>query len=174
MKRQLLLPLLLIAFGCTGLGLFLYFSGSHNSTNGCTEQGEPVITKIQDGNGGPEMKVIIDSEGNVGRYIGENETSYQGETQDFYWIEKDKARTEIMKACEGEGILTLKDTGTKPVFTRPDTQSDVAGTMIHEEGYVPEVYRCLGYTRGWFLADVDGKSGFIQEDLVNWDAINTF
>lgn len=174
MKRQLLLPLLLIAFGCTGLGLFLYFSGSHDSTNGCTEQGGPVITKIQDGNGGPEMKVIIDSEGNVGRYIGENETSYQGETQDSYRIEKEKAHIDTMKACEGEGILTLKDTGKKPVFSRPDTESDTVGIIIHEQGYVPETYRCLGYIKGWFLADVDGIPGFIREELVNWDPINTF
>lgn len=137
-------------------------------------QGNPVISKIQDENGGPEMKVIIDDEGNPGRYIGENDTSYQGEAQDSYWIEKNKARTEIMKACEGQGILTLKDTGRKPVFSRPDTQSDTVGTMIHEKGYVPEVYCCLGYIKGWFLADVDGIAGFIREDLVNWDPINTF
>jgi len=137
-------------------------------------QGEPVISKIQDFSGGPEMKVIIDNEGNVGRYIGENETSYQGETQDSYRIEKEKAHIDTMKACEGEGILTLKDTGKKPVFSRPDTESDTVGIIIHEQGYVPETYRCLGYIKGWFLADVDGIPGFIREELVNWDPINTF
>ncbi len=78
-----------------------------------------------------------------------------------------------MKAREGQGILTLKEPGTKPVFSRPDTDSDVVGTMIHEQGYAPEVYRCLGYFKGWFLADVDGKSGFIQENLIDWDSINS-
>jgi len=157
-----------------------YDDGTENSPGHCfitvyqPLQGEPVISKVQDESGGPEMKVIVDNEGNIGRYIGENGTSYQGEIQDSYWVEKDKAKTETMKACEGQGILTLKDTGKKPVFSRPDTKSDAVGTMIHEQGYVPEVYRCLGYIRGWFLADVDGISGFIQEGLVNWDAINTF
>lgn len=137
-------------------------------------QGEPVVSKIQEENGGPEMKVIIDTEGYVGRYIGENETSYQGEIQDTYWIDKNKARIELMKASEGQGIITLENFGTQPVFCRPDTKSDVIGTMIFEQGYVPEVYRCLGYACGWFLTDIDGKSGFIREELVGWDSINSF
>lgn len=124
--------------------------------------------------GGPEMKVIIDNEGVVGRYIGENETSYQGEIQDTYRVEKDKARTEMFRACDGQGIITLKASGKKPVFSCPDIKSDVVGTMIYEEGYVPEVYSCLGYIKGWFLTDIDGKSGYIQENLVSWDPINTF
>jgi len=138
------------------------------------QQGNSALSESQQGNGGPQMKVIVDNEGGAGRYISENETSYQGETQDTYWIEKDKAHIETMKACEGQGFLTLKEPGSKPVFSRSDTSSEVVGTMIHEQGYVPEVYRCLGYVNGWFLADVDGKSGYIREEFVNWDAINTF
>jgi len=158
----------------------IYDNGTENSPGHCfitiyqPLQGEPVILKVQDCSGGPEMKVIVDNEGNVGRYIGENETSYQGERQDSYWIGKDKAHIETIKACDGQGILTLKNPGSKPVFNRPDTNSSVVGTMIHEQGYVPEAYHCLGYIRGWFLADIDGKSGFIQEELVDWDSINTF
>jgi len=157
-----------------------YDDGTENSPGHCfitiyqPLQGELAISKVQDGNGGPEMKVIIDNEVNIGRYISENESSYQGEAQDSYWIEKDKARTEMIRACEGQGILTLKDTGKKPVFSRPDTMSDAVGTMIHEQGYVPEVYLCLGYFKGWFLADVDGKPGFIPEEMVSWDPINSF
>lgn len=137
-------------------------------------QGEPVISGIMDDRGGPQMKVIIDDEGTVGRYIGEDETSYQGDIQDTYWIAKNKATTEIFRACDGQGIITLKAPSKEPVFLRPDVNSDIVGTMVHEEGFVPEVYQCLGYIRGWFLAEVDGKPGFIRESLVNWDPINTF
>jgi len=137
-------------------------------------QGEPAITNIADGNGGPEMKVIIDDTGTMGRYISENETSYIGEIQDEYQIEKDKASTTIVKACEGRGILTLKDPGKKSAFELPDAKAEVIGTLIHEEGYIPEVYNCLGYIKGWFLAEIDGKTGFIQEEFVIWDAVNSF
>lgn len=157
-----------------------YDAGSENSPGHCSItvyqplQGDPVISEIKDDEGGPEMKVIIDDEGTIGRYIRENETSYQGEIQDSYWVEKDKAKTEMFRASDGQGIITLKSTGRKPAFCRPDIKSDVVGTMTHEEGYVPETYRCLGYIKGWFLTYVDGNSGFIQEELVNWDPINTF
>jgi len=137
-------------------------------------QGNPVISGIQNEDGGPEMNVIIDTDGTIGRYIGENENSYHGEIQDDYWISKDKARIDTIKACEGQGILTLKDNGKKPIFSRPDTKSDIVGELIHEPGYVPEVYRCLGYITGWYLVDFEGNSGFVKEEFVNWDAINTF
>ena len=120
------------------------------------------------------MKVIIDDNGDVGRYIDEDETSYHGEIQDDYRVEKSKAHTDVVKACEGQGILTLKVPGKRPVFKLPDANTDTVGSMIHEEGFIPETYRCLGYIKGWFLVDVDGKAGFIREELVNWDAINTF
>lgn len=137
-------------------------------------QGELSLSAIQDEDGGPEAKVIIDDKGNVGRYIGENDTAYQGEIQDTYWIEKENAKTETVSAREGQGILTLKDPGRKPAFSCPDTNAAIIGHMLHEQGYVPEVYRCLGYIKGWFLADLDGKSGFIQESLASWDPINSF
>jgi len=123
---------------------------------------------------GPQAIVIIDNEGNVGRYIGENETSYQGEIQDTYWIAKDEARIDTFRACEGQGILTLKEPGRMPAFSSSDEKASEVGSLIYEDGYVPEVYRCLGYIRGWFLVEVDGKTGFIPECHVNWDAVNSF
>jgi len=137
-------------------------------------QGEPVISKVQDEDGGPEMKVVIDRNGFAGRYIGEDKNSYEVESQDSFRISKDNATLETRRARDGQGILTLKNTGKKPVFKSPNTKSGVIGTMVHESGYIPEVYRCLGYIKGWFFTDVNGKSGFIQENLVCWDAINTF
>jgi len=131
-------------------------------------------TPIRKADSGPEMKVSIDNEGNIGRYLGENENSYHGEIQDEYRVEKSKARIEIFKACDGKGILTLKEPGKKPVFNRPDTGSGTIGSMIYMDGYVPEVYRCLGYGKGWFQTEIDGKPGFIQENLVIWDAINSY
>lgn len=137
-------------------------------------QGDPVISGIRDENGGPEMKVVVGKDGDIGRYLGENETSYHAEIQDDYWVEKANASIETVKACDGQGILSLKVPGSKAVFSVPDTTSSHVGTMIHEEGYVPEVYRCLGYVRGWFLVDISDKSGFVREDFVAWDAINSF
>lgn len=120
------------------------------------------------------MKVVVGKDGDIGRYLGENETSYHAEIQDDYWVEKANASIETVKACDGKGILSLKVPGSKAVFSIPDTTSSHVGTMIHEEGYVPEVYRCLGYVRGWFLVDISDKSGFVREEFVAWDAINSF
>jgi len=122
----------------------------------------------------PEMKVIVDNEGYVGRYLDENDTSYHGVIQDEYWIEKEKAHIETVKACDGRGFLSLKVPGKEFVYSSYDTNADVIGTMIYEDGYVPEVYNCLGYVKGWFMVDIDGKVGFIREELVNWDAVNSF
>lgn len=129
---------------------------------------------IKDKRNGPEMKVATDKNGNVARCIGKNASSVHCEAQDDYWISKDSVSIETVCARNGQGILTLKETGSKPVFCHTDTDSEVVGTMIHEEGYVPEVYNCLGYINGWFMTEIDGKAGYIQEKLVIWDAINTF
>jgi len=137
-------------------------------------QGDPVLSKIEDEKGGPQMKVATDKDGNTARCIGENESFVHCETQDDYWVPRDSVSIELISARSGQGILTLKEPGSKTLFCCPDTDSQIIGTMEHEQGYVPEVYRCLGYIGGWFLTEIDGKAGFIQEDLVIWDAINTF
>lgn len=137
-------------------------------------QGEPVLSKIEDEKGGPQMKVATDKYGNTARCIGESESSVHCETQDDYWVPRDSVSIELIIARCGQGIITLKEPGSRTVFCCPDATSRIVGTMVHEEGYVPEVYRCLGYINGWFLTEIDGKAGFIQEDLVIWDAINTF
>lgn len=123
---------------------------------------------------GPQMKVLVSDDGTVGRYVSEDETSYCGEIQDEYRVDKSKAHVELINAADGKGILTLKEPGTMPVFADPDTSSAVIGTMVHEEGYIPEVYRCLGYKNGWFKLEVNGQTGYVEEASAKWDAVDSF
>jgi hypothetical protein len=46
---------------------------------------------------------------------------------------------------------------------------------IPDTGYdLPDPYDCLGKVNGWYKIKIDGKIGYVREDLVCWDAICTF
>lgn len=137
-------------------------------------QGDALLSKVEAESGGPQMKVVIDPRGYVARYLGENETSVHCDIQDDYWLPKDSVSFDTLCARRGQGILFLNEPGRQSVFRSPDVNSDPVGTMIHERGELPETYRCLGYLCGWFLAEVNGRAGFIHESLVAWDAISSF
>lgn len=137
-------------------------------------QGDALLSKVEAESGGPQRKVVIDQKGYVARYLGENDAFVHCDSQDDYWLPKDSVTFDTLCARCGQGILFLNEPGRQPVFRCPDAHSDHVGTMIHERGELPETYRCLGYIGGWFLAEVDGRAGFIHESLIAWDAINTF
>ena len=56
----------------------------------------------------------------------------------------------------------------------PSIKSDVVA-KIPDTGYdLPDPYDCLGKVNGWYKIKIDGKIGYVREDLVCWDAICTF
>ncbi len=39
---------------------------------------------------------------------------------------------------------------------------------------VPETFPCLGKVNGWYKIRINGKVGYVREDLAEWDGICTF
>lgn len=122
----------------------------------------------------PCMKVIIANDGTVARYVSEDADSYVGDIQDTFTIPRNDAIVETWYASDGKGIVFLKDFGKRPVYTAQDSTSTVLGEMEYNEGECPLTYGCTGFENGWFSIDVNGVTGYISEDYVEWDVMDTF
>lgn len=122
----------------------------------------------------PQKKVIITEGGMVARYLTEDEDNYIGEIQDSVWIPKSRAMVETWYASDGRGIVFLKESGEVPAYAEPDSTSGIVGSLVYEEGACPCVYDCLEYKDGWFKVSISGTEGYINEEYVLWDAIDTF
>ncbi len=121
----------------------------------------------------PRKKVIVSEGGMVARYLTEDEDNYIGGIQDTVWIPKSHAMVETWYACDGKGVVSLNEEGTKPAYAAPDSLSGVVGELQFESGYCPESYMCRGYRDGWFAIEIEGTTGYITEKYVYWDTIDT-
>lgn len=121
----------------------------------------------------PQKKVIITEGGMVARYLAEDDDNYIGDIQDTVWIPKSSAMVEIWYACDGKGFVFLNEEGTKPAYAAPDSLSPIVGELMFERGYCPDSYIVAGYKDGWFAIDIDGNVGYVREEYVYWDAIDT-
>lgn len=121
----------------------------------------------------PHKKVIITNDGIVARYISEDKTSYFGDIQDDFTVLKKDARVETWYACDGKGNVLLSEPGTELVYAAPDSLSEVIGKLEHIKGDCPESYLVAGYRDGWFAIEMNGNIGYIREEYVSWDAIDT-
>ena len=121
----------------------------------------------------PQKKVIITEGGMVARYLTEDEDNYIGGIQDSVWIPKSRAMVETWYASDGRGFVFLNEEGTRPAYAAPDSLSEVVGELRFERGCCPESYSCKGYRDGWFTIDIDGATGYVREEYVYWDAIDT-
>lgn len=131
-----------------------------------------------------EMKVVIDKDGCVYRYLADSEEGYYVSVQDEVTIPKQGARVEIYSAVHGQGFVYLKsDVSAANVRMKPTTKSKVLCVIKDAEGYVPSTYPCLGVERQckddgtvilWFKIKVRGKIGYVSRRLMVWDAVNSF
>lgn len=121
----------------------------------------------------PQMKIIISEGGMVARFLTEDEDNYIGDIQDTVSVPKSHAMVETWYASDGKGFVGLKEEGTKPAYAAPDSLSDVVAELQFEKGYCPDTYCCKGYKDGWFSIEINGGIGYIREENVYWDAIDT-
>lgn len=133
-------------------------------------------------------KVVITADGTQYRYIGDSGDSYLVVAQDYGLIPKSDARVDTFSAENGQGILIIKNREFKGVNIRkePTTKSAVIATVRNTQGELPVVMKCLGLVDDeeknewgvakclWFKVEVNGKVGFVREDLVMWDSIDTY
>ena len=118
----------------------------------------------------PAAYVVLDNDGVLlGRLVRTLDEGYETEAQDTAIVPKENARIEFWSARDGRGVVSLKNPGSETVFAFPDAESNVLGEATYEQGFCPECYPCLGYRRGWFRIEFEGKEGFISEEAAEWD-----
>jgi uncharacterized protein YgiM (DUF1202 family) len=125
------------------------------------------------------MKMVIDSKGRpVGRLVEIDETSYIVSIQDNCHIDKKGHRVVTFSAKNGQGVVYRNQTRTGNINVRkaPSIKSRVIAKIADTSamGYVPETYPCLGKVKGWYKIRINGKVGYVREDLAVWDGMDTF
>lgn len=125
------------------------------------------------------MKMVVDKHGKaVGRYVKTNKTTYTIGVQDDVEVPIKGHRVVTFSAKDGQGIIYRDQsrTGNINVRKRPSTDAPVVAKIADTTalGYVPDCYDCLGKVNGWYKIRIDGKTGFVRSDLVEWDGMCTF
>lgn len=121
------------------------------------------------------MKMVVDANGNpVGRYLGTKGNSYSVECGDDFEVPQAGHKIVEFEAAKGQGVVVGKNFGTVNVRTTPSTQGDIVGKMVYEQGELPPTYPCLGKENGWYKIDMEGKTGYVREDLVDWEGMDWY
>ena len=122
------------------------------------------------------MKMVVDAKGNVvGRYVRTNTNSFTVEVQDSYEVPKKGNRVVTFYASKGQGIVYRNQdrTGNINVRKGPSLRYPVM-TQIPEFDGVPDTYPCLGKANGWYKIKIDGRVGYIRQDMAEWDGMDSF
>ena len=122
------------------------------------------------------MKMVIDARGKaVGRLVKVNQSTYTIDVQDTYDVPKAGKRVVTFSAEKGQGIVYRNQTRTGNINVRkePNLKAIVVAKIRETDG-VPETYPCLGKENGWYKIRIDGKVGFVREDMAEWDGMDTF
>lgn len=129
-----------------------------------------------------QAKVVIDKQGNVSRYLADCGDSYLVDVQDYALVKKSEGSIKEYSAEKGNGYLVLDDDVVQTrvnVRQKPSEKSKKIGTIASRPGELPEVFPCLGYIYEkdngyWFKLKIKGKVGYVAEQFMIWDAINTY
>ena len=120
------------------------------------------------------MKMVLDNTGNVvGRYVRTNENTYTVSVQDDFEVPKMGHKVVVFSAADKQGVLYTKRTHVN-IRQQPTTESPVVTQISYKKGSVPETYPCIGKVNDWYKIRVKGKEGYVRQDLVEWDGMNSF
>ena len=123
------------------------------------------------------MKMVVDKRGNVvGRYVETDRNVYYISVQDVSSVPKRGHRIVTFSAAKGQGVVFYDQsrTGNLNVRKSPSTNSPILTQIPHPGDYVPDCYKCLGKVNGWYKVKVNGKTGYVRGDLLEWDGMCTF
>lgn len=121
------------------------------------------------------MKMVVDAKGEVvGRYVRTNANSYTVSVQEDYDVPKAGNRVVTFRAEAGQGVIYRRGDrhGNINVREKPSTKSLVIGKLIEYEGE-PDVYQCAGKVGEWYKIRYDGRIGYVREDMVYWDGMDS-
>ena len=185
MKKHFYAVLLLLCLSITAFSC----GGKHNSTTTLDETTDTitlnndslVVAETNNGNGPTvkaasvdNMKMVLDSNGNViGRYVSTNENTYTVSVQDDFEVPKAGLHIVVFSAANKQGVLYTKRTHVN-IRQLPTIESPVVTQISYKKGSIPETYPCIGKVNDWYKIRVNGKEGYVRQDLVEWDAMDTF
>lgn len=116
-----------------------------------------------------KMDVVVDDQGQVeGAYLLTDGDNYFAVLQDYFTVPIAGHRIVTFSAENGQGVV-YTDRSKVNVRKAPSTSSTVVTQMpTYEEGMMPETFPCLGKEDGWYKIRINGKEGYVREDLVEW------
>lgn len=122
------------------------------------------------------MKMVVDTGGNVvGRYVRTNANTYTVEVQDTYDVPKAGKKVVTFSAANGQGICYRNQDRKGNINVRKGPSLNYAVVAkIPDFDDLPECYPCLGETNGWYKISINGKVGYVRQDMANWDGMCTF
>lgn len=121
-----------------------------------------------------EIMVVIDDQNNcVGEYKGTKGNNYMIFAQDDGEVPISGHHIVIFSAKNGQGVVYTYRSKVN-VRALPSTNSAVVAVMPSVEEAYGLTFPCLGKVEGWYKISIDGKVGYVREDLVIWNAIDTF
>lgn len=125
-------------------------------------------------------RVVVTKDGSEMRYIADSGDNYFIEVQDYGLVPKAGAKVKLREATKGQGYVYLNnDIRRANVRQKPSLKSKVLFTLDND-GELPEGYPCLGFVshkeadgfyKWWYKVNVNGKTGYISEEIANWDSI---
>ncbi len=127
-------------------------------------------------------RVVVDRQGNVSRYLANCGDSYFVEVQDYGLVKKSEGRIEEYSADKGQGILVLNSETVRSranVRQHPSVKSKKIATIKWRQGELPDVFPCLGVVFGkdgwqWYKLKVGNHIGYVRQNLMLWDSIDTY
>lgn len=127
-------------------------------------------------------RVVIEEDGRESRYIADSGDQYFVEVQDYGLVPKAGSRVEQREARKGQGYVSLNgEVRRANVRQKPSMKAKVLFTIANPEGEIPESYPCLGFVshreadgmyKWWYKVNINGRIGYISENLVIWDSIS--
>lgn len=122
-----------------------------------------------------KQDVVLNDKGEfVGAYLFTDGDNYIVEVQEINEVPISGHRKVTYSAENGQGVVYTYRTKVN-VRESPSTDSKVVALMpTTEDGMAPETVPCIGKAEGWFKIKIDGKVGYVKEDLVQWSCIDWF
>lgn len=122
------------------------------------------------------MKMVVKTNGQVeGRYVRTIGNQYEVEVQETCTVPKAGRKVVTFSAVNGQGIVYRNQNRTGNINVRkgPGTNYTVVAKIPEFDG-VPDTYPCLGKSNGWYKIRINGKVGYVREDMACWDGMDSF
>lgn len=160
-----------IDMGWKGSTLFLFASENGKVKIDDYVRGEDE-SAVEFGFSADKTDVVVDNQGNIeGAFIFKDGNNYIVNGQDYGEVPTAGHRIVTYSAENGQGVIYTFRSKVN-VRKAPTINSAVITQMSYEEGMCPETFPCLGKEDGWYKISINGKVGYVREDLVEWDFVD--